>query len=123
PNMPSYTSALLYPGTCLIEGTNVSEGRGTDAPFQMIGAPWIEGDVVAEMLNDCKYPGVVAECAEFAPRARKYESQRCSGVHLRITDAQALRSVTVGLALVGILARLYPGEMQWHPLPSEKNPR
>jgi len=122
PNMPSYESALLYPGTCLIEGTNLSEGRGTDAPFQLTGAPWVDADCVAGMFNDCGYEGVVAEAVQFVPAGRKFEKVQCGGVKLRITDAKKIRPVSAGLALVGIFARLYPDEMQWHPYPTGGQP-
>jgi uncharacterized protein YbbC (DUF1343 family) len=122
PNMPSYESALLYPGTCLIEGTNVSEGRGTEAAFQLVGAPWVEGEVVAEMLNALAFDGVRTSGVEFTPASRKFAGQRCSGVRFEITDGGKVRSVSVGLALIGILARLYPDYFEWFPPANETKP-
>ena len=121
PNLPSYESALFYPGTCLIEGTNLSEGRGTEAPFRMIGAPWANGKALAAALNDRKLPGVRAAEAAFIPAGRKYEGQACGGVLLTATDATALRPVALGLYLIADLIRLHPSDFEWLAYPTAAN--
>jgi uncharacterized protein YbbC (DUF1343 family) len=121
PAMTSYETALLYPGTCLIEGTKLSEGRGTDAPFRIVGAPWVNGDALAARLNARRMAGVRVTAADFTPAGRKYAGERCRGVMLEPTDARLLRPVAVGLALVAELRRLHPNEFEWLPYPTAAN--
>jgi uncharacterized protein YbbC (DUF1343 family) len=121
PAMASYETALLYPGTCLIEGTKLSEGRGTDAPFRMIGAPWADGDELAARLNARRMAGVRASAVAFTPAGRKYAGERCRGVMLEPTDARAIRPVAVGLALIAELIRLHPEAFEWLPYPTAAN--
>ena len=120
PNMPNYETALLYAGTCLIEGTNVSEGRGTALPFQQIGAPRLDGPALAAQLNALALPGVRARATAFAPFTSKHAARRCEGVQLHITDRAALRPVTLGVHLLAALHRGYP-EFAW--LPPTHGPR
>jgi uncharacterized protein YbbC (DUF1343 family) len=122
PNMPDYEAALLYAGTCLFEGTNLCEGRGTDAPFKIIGAPYVVAADLAEAFNAQALPGVRAEALTFTPTARKFENKTCHGVRLHVTDAECVRPVSVGLHLVGLVARLYPGEFRWDPYPTAAHP-
>ena len=103
PNIRSVTQALLYSGVGLLEATNLSVGRGTDAPFEVIGAPWIEPLGLAQALNDLRLPGVVFEPVTFTPTADVYARLVCGGVRLRVTDRDAIRPVTVGLALARVL--------------------
>ena len=123
PNLPAYESALFYPGTCLIEGTKLSEGRGTEAPFRLIGAPWVNGKALAAALNDRALPGVRFDEAAFIPAGRKSEGEACGGVLLTATDARALRPVCVGLHLVAELIRLHPSDLEWLPYPTAANER
>lgn len=113
PAMRSYESALLYPGTCLLEGTNLSEGRGTDWPFRVTGAPWLDADAVADELNERALPGVRFARFDFTPSARKFEHQLCRGVRIDLTDAHAVRAVRVGLHLIAAVARRHRGQFAW----------
>ena len=92
PNIPNYETALLYVGTCLFEGTNVSEGRGTAAPFAVIGAPYIhDAEALAAAFNARGLPGICATPYYFTPTFSKHQGQLCGGVHLHVLDADAVR--------------------------------
>ncbi len=121
PNLPSYETALFYPGTCLIEGTKLSEGRGTDAPFRLIGAPWVNSEALAASLNARHLPGVTIKLAAFTPQGRKYAGERCHGIRLECTDAKILRPVALGLHLIADLIRLHPAQFEWLPYPTAAN--
>ncbi|MEW6386620.1 MAG: serine hydrolase [Thermodesulfobacteriota bacterium] len=112
PNLRSLTQVILYPGVGLIESANVSVGRGTATPFEVIGAPWISGDRLARHLNRRQIPGVAFEPVAFVPRESRYRGQRCEGVRLRLVDRAALDSPALGVELAAALYRLYPGEFQ-----------
>jgi uncharacterized protein YbbC (DUF1343 family) len=103
PNIRSVTQALLYSGVGLLEATNLSVGRGTEAPFEVIGAPWIEPHGLAKAMNDLRLPGVTFEAVTFTPTADVYARVVCGGVRLQVTDREAIRPVTVGLALARVL--------------------
>ena len=107
PNMRNMTQAALYPGLGAIEMTNISVGRGTDAPFQQIGAPWIDGVRVAAALNARGLPGVRFYPVSFTPSAGQYAGEACQGVRLIVTDRRSLRPVRVGLEISSVLHRLY----------------
>lgn len=113
PAMPSAETALIYPGTCLFEGTNLSEGRGTSTPFRVIGAPWLDGWAVADKLNAQNLPGVVARAVPFMPSASKYAGQLCQGVMLHVLDEQAFRPVATGLHLLATIIHHHPADFQW----------
>jgi len=100
PNIPNIGAALLYPGTCLFEGTCVSEGRGTTRPFELIGAPWLDADALAETLNARHLPGVIFRPAAFLPSFSKFAGEFCRGVQLHITDRNTIRPVTTAIALL-----------------------
>jgi uncharacterized protein YbbC (DUF1343 family) len=100
PNMPSVDAALLYPGTCLFEGTNISEGRGTTKPFELIGAPWLDADTLATALNSQNLPGIIARPACFQPWVGKFSGEFCQGVQLHVVERRAVRSVEVGLRVL-----------------------
>ena len=124
PAMSSYETALFYPGTCLIEGTKLSEGRGTDAPFRMIGAPWVDAHALAEALDARELPGLHVKPAEFVPEGRKYAGEICHGVRLRVSrpaHAKSLRPVAIGLRLIAELMRLHPKQFEWLPYPTAAN--
>ncbi len=112
PNMRSILAAILYPGTCLLEATNVSVGRGADRPFEIIGAPWIEPRSFAAALKEMQAPGVEFLPVFFTPNASIYGRTRCGGVHILIVDHEKLNSVLVGLTIVSVLHRLYPTEFE-----------
>jgi uncharacterized protein YbbC (DUF1343 family) len=107
PNIRSVTQALLYSGVGLLEATNLSVGRGTDMPFEVIGAPWIEPLGLATALNDLRLPGVSFEPLTFTPTGDVYARVPCGGVRLVVTDREAIRPVTVGLALGRALRERY----------------
>lgn len=113
PNMVTLDTATVYPGLCLIEGTNVSEGRGTPKPFETIGAPWIDGPRLASALNALRLPGVKFEATRFAPTASKYQGEPSEGVHVRVTDRESFQPVRTGLYILATLLKLYPNEFQW----------
>ena len=112
PNMRTMMAAILYPGVCLLEPANVSVGRGTDAPFEILGAPWIDPRRFASELEAAGIPGVRAVPVFFTPNAEIYQGKRCGGLSLTVTDAEKLNSVLLGLSLISILHRLYHDEFQ-----------
>jgi len=100
PNMPSYETALVYPGGCLIEGTNLSEGRGTTRPFELVGAPWIDGVRLADELHALALPGMRARPITFRPTFHKHAGLGCGGVQIHVTDPGSFRPFATYLALV-----------------------
>jgi uncharacterized protein YbbC (DUF1343 family) len=112
PNMRNMNEATLYPGIGAIEGTNVSVGRGTDTPFEHVGAPWIDGVQLADTLNARNIPGVRFYPVRFTPASSKYANEECQGVFIIVMDRAALRPVRLGLEIAAALARLYPTEYQ-----------
>ncbi len=111
PNMRSLTQATLYPGVGLLETTNVSVGRGTDTPFELIGAPWIVGQQLAAALNQRNLPGVTFVPVRFKPTASVFKGEECEGINVVITDRAAFRPVPTGIEIAVALRRLYPE--QW----------
>lgn len=107
PNMRSLRAAILYPGVGLLETTNLSVGRGTETPFEWIGAPWLDGRRLAEAMNRRNLPGVRFEPAEFTPESSKFEKQKCQAVRITITDRTVLEPVRMGLALACELRRVH----------------
>ncbi|HYE24272.1 MAG TPA: serine hydrolase [Clostridia bacterium] len=108
PNMRGLTAATLYPGVALVEGTNVSVGRGTDTPFEVLGAPWIDARQFAAYLNARKPAGVRFVPMQFTPASSNYANQVCRGVNIIVTDRNTLDSAELGLELVSALMKLYP---------------
>ena len=117
--MPRYETALLYPGTCLFEGTNWSEGRGTADPFAIIGAPGVDADRLSDAFNGLKLAGVVSTPVYFVPSASKHKGETCGGVHLHITDEKALRPVELGYRLLDLARTLFPETFEILPPYSE----
>ena len=113
PNIPTLTAAIVYPGTCLIEGTNVSEGRGTTTPFEVIGAPWIDGYKLADELRKANLPGVLFRPAGFTPTFSKYQGEVCQGVQLHVVDRDRFEPVRTALHLLKALKQLWPDKFQW----------
>lgn len=110
PNMRNLTEAMLYPGMGMIEGTNVSVGRGTDTPFELVGAPWIDAPTLAQYLNAREISGVRFVPTDFTPRASAYVSQRCGGVNILLTNRETLDAPELGLEIASALNHLYPGQ-------------
>jgi uncharacterized protein YbbC (DUF1343 family) len=113
PNMPDLQTAAIYPGLCLLEGTNVSEGRGTDKPFIRFGAPWIDAKRLAERLNALKLPGMRFEPTRFTPTSSKHRGKVCNGIRIITSDRNALEPYYAGIRIVDELFRLYPDDFQW----------
>jgi uncharacterized protein YbbC (DUF1343 family) len=107
PNMRNLLQATLYPGIGAIEGTNVSVGRGTDSPFEQLGAPWIDGVQLAEALNRRRIPGIRFYPVRFTPGSSKFANEDCGGVFMVVTDRLALRPVRLGVEIAAILHMLY----------------
>ncbi|HQR32843.1 MAG TPA: DUF1343 domain-containing protein, partial [Blastocatellia bacterium] len=107
PNMRSLTEATLYPGVGLIETTNVSVGRGTDTPFELVGAPWIDGRKLAEALNSAKLPGVRFVPVRFTPKASVHKDAECGGVNVIVTDRDKFEAVLTGMELAVQLKKLF----------------
>ncbi len=108
PNMRNLTQATLYPGVCLVEATNLSVGRGTDQPFEMIGAPWIDGKQLSAAMNGANLPGLRTYPIEFTPaKGHKLGTQKCSGIFFLVTDRNALEPVRSGVTLAYHLAKIH----------------
>ncbi|MFC5452034.1 exo-beta-N-acetylmuramidase NamZ family protein [Paenibacillus aestuarii] len=105
--LPRFDSALLYPGTCLIEGTNLSEGRGTTAPFEIIGAPFIDAYKLADEMNGKKLPGVVFRPVYFKPSFSKFQGELCAGVQIHVQDIRAVRPLETGVTLMYTIKENY----------------
>jgi uncharacterized protein YbbC (DUF1343 family) len=112
PNMPTVDTAVVYPGTGMIEGTNLSEGRGTTRPFELIGAPYVDYRL-ADALNAQRLPGVRFREAYFTPSFSKHQGVACGGVQLHVTDRRAFDALRTGVTILVTLHRLYPGQFQW----------
>jgi uncharacterized protein YbbC (DUF1343 family) len=102
PNMPGHDTALVYPGGCLVEGTNLSEGRGTTRPFEIVGAPWIDGVRLADELHSIGLLGVRARPLTFSPTFHKHAGRPCGGVQVHVTDAGSFRPVATYVSLVAL---------------------
>lgn len=120
PNIPSCDTAVLYPGTCLFEGTNLSEGRGTTRPFEMIGAPWLDADEAAEILNKLDLDGVIFRPAYFEPSFSKHYGLLCKGVQVHVSDRRAVKPVEVGIKMLFALKSLSGDSFAWVPPSREK---
>lgn len=112
PNIPTFDSALVYPGTCLIEGTTLSEGRGTTRPFEIIGAPFADARL-APALAEQGFPGVAFRDLVFRPTFGKGAGEVLRGVQLHVTDAEEFEPVSTGVGILAVLARLYPDDFAW----------
>ncbi len=112
PNMRSLTEAELYPGLGMIEWTNISVGRGTDTPFELVGAPWIDAAALASYLNARTIDGVRFVPVNFTPNASNYANQSCGGVNILVTDREALDAPELGLEIAAALEHLYPNDFK-----------
>ncbi|WP_440115508.1 exo-beta-N-acetylmuramidase NamZ family protein [Paenibacillus sp. QZ-Y1] len=113
PNIPTLDSVRVYAGTCLFEGTNVSEGRGTTRPFEWIGAPWVDGERLAERFCNHQLKGVHAHPVYMSPTFSKHAGELCGGVRIFVTDRKEFRAVDTGLVLLHELASIYPEYFRW----------
>jgi uncharacterized protein YbbC (DUF1343 family)/CubicO group peptidase (beta-lactamase class C family) len=112
PNMRNLHQATLYPGIGAFESTNLSVGRGTDTPFEQVGAPWIDGVRLADALNARQIAGVRFYPVRFTPTSSKFSGEECQGVFMVVTDRNALRPVRVGVELASALLKLFPGKLE-----------
>lgn len=113
PNMPTLDTALVYPGQCLLEGTNLSEGRGTTRPFELCGAPWLDAAKLAHRINDEKLPGVRFRAAWFRPTFQKHAGNDCQGVQLHVIDRQTFQPVRTSLALLAAMREMSGTHFAW----------
>ncbi len=113
PNMPDLETAAVYPGLCLLEGTNISEGRGTTAPFRQFGAPWLNAKKLSDSLNDLHLPGVTFAATTFTPTSSKHEGQLCQGVKLAVTDREKLEPFWTGVQIINAVYRLHRDQFGW----------
>jgi uncharacterized protein YbbC (DUF1343 family) len=119
PNMPTPTTARVYPGGCLVEATELSEGRGTTRPFQLTGAPFVDPKRLAEELERRGLPGVTFVPNYFRPQFQKHKGQVCGGVELLVTDPEAFESYRTGVELLAAIHRLWPDDFAWREAPYE----
>lgn len=119
PNIPTLDSAIVYPGTVLFEGTIMSEGRGTTRPFEIIGAPWIDGDRFAEAMNARTLPGVCFRPAFFEPTFQKHVGETCGGCQLHVLDRHAFQPVKTAVAMIEEFRREEPSRFAWKEPPYE----
>jgi uncharacterized protein YbbC (DUF1343 family) len=119
PNMPTIDTAGLYPGLCLVEATTLSEGRGTTRPFHLIGAPWVNGELLTRRLRDLHLGGIGIRAARFRPEFGKHGGKVCAGVELHLTDRRSFEPVAFGLHLLKTIRDLHPNDFSWRPDPYE----
>jgi uncharacterized protein YbbC (DUF1343 family) len=119
PNLPTLDSAIVYPGAVLFEGTRLSEGRGTTRPFELIGAPWIDGDRLAEAMNGLRLPGVHFRSAFFEPTFQKHAKETCGGCQIHVLNRQTFRPVETAVQLMAEFRRQNPARFPWREPPYE----
>ncbi|MEJ2084396.1 MAG: DUF1343 domain-containing protein [Acidobacteriota bacterium] len=119
PNLPTFEGALLYPGLCLIEGTELSEGRGTTRPFQLVGAPGVDPQALSEELRGLDLPGVCFVPSYFRPQAQKHAGLVCGGVEIRVTDPDSITPYRCGVELIAAVHRVAPDHFAWRRRPYE----
>lgn len=127
PNLPYLETAIVYPGTCFFEGVNISEGRGTDRPFQYVGAPWIDNQKALELLRSKNLKGVELKAVEFTPTQRannahppKYNNQVCKGIYLDIKDRNSFEPVKAGISLLWAFKQVNSDSLKWRPQTLDK---
>jgi uncharacterized protein YbbC (DUF1343 family) len=119
PNMPTPDTAIVYPGTVLFEGTNLSEGRGTTRPFELVGAPWIEAERFADAMNRLDLPGAFFRPAVFEPTFQKHAHETCGGCQIHVRDRELFRPVETGVALMATFRASDPERFRWRDPPYE----
>lgn len=111
--IPTPETAILYTGICFVEGTNLSEGRGTTQPFHLFGAPWVNGQELAAELNGLRLPGVHFRPTYFKPTTSKHQGVLCQGVQVHLLDRDLFKGSVVGLEILRVLKQLYPDQFEW----------
>jgi len=119
PNMPTLDTAIVYPGMCLLEGTNLSEGRGTTRPFELLGAPFIDARKLANELGRYDLPGVIFRPCVIEPTFHKFARQRCGALQLHVTDRRAFQAYRTGIAVLVAVRSLWPDAFAWRTEPYE----
>jgi uncharacterized protein YbbC (DUF1343 family) len=119
PNMPTVDTAFVYPGGCLVEGTNLSEGRGTTRPFELVGAPWLDGPALARRMDGERLPGVAFRPAVFTPTFQKHAGRACHGVQVHVTDRARFPAFLTYLLLLHHARRQDPERFAWRDPPYE----
>ena len=119
PNMPTLEAAIVYPGMCLLEATNISEGRGTTRPFEIFGAPFIDAQTLCRELNHLKLPGVFFRENYFQPTFHKFAGELCGGAQLHILDREKFRPFLTGVEIITCIRKIYPEQFQWKQPPYE----
>jgi uncharacterized protein YbbC (DUF1343 family) len=119
PNIPTFDTTLVYPGTVLFEGTNVSEGRGTTRPFELVGAPWVVAERFADVMNRRRLPGVFFRPVLFEPTFHKHAGNACAGCQIHVLDRRAFRPSAAAVALIESFRAAGPGQFTWRDPPYE----
>lgn len=119
PNMPTLDTAIVYPGMCLLEGTNLSEGRGTTRPFEIFGSPFIEPDTLVKKLREFKLTGVVFRPMYFLPTFQKHSGKLCGGVQIHVADRNKFKPFKTGVAILKAVHDIYPEQFRWKEPPYE----
>ena len=114
PNIPTVHSAAVYPGTCLFEATNISEGRGTTRPFEIIGAPFVDSMLLIKEISCFKISGAVFRPVFFKPTFDKFKNEVCSGIFIHITDRKKFKPVRTALIVIYLLKKLYKKQFKWY---------
>jgi uncharacterized protein YbbC (DUF1343 family) len=119
PNVPTVETTVVYPGTVLFEGTNVSEGRGTTRPFELIGAPWVDAEALAEQLRSDDLPGVHFRAVVFEPTFQKHAKQACGGCQIHVLNRDEFRPVETAVAILAEIRAQNVRAFQWRQPPYE----
>ncbi len=119
PNMPTLDTALVYPGMCLLEGTNISEGRGTTRPFEIFGAPFIHAETIVGVLDEFRLPGVVFRPLSFQPTFQKHTGILCGGAQIHVIDREKFKPFKTGVAVIKAVHNTYPRDFAWNQPPYE----
>jgi uncharacterized protein YbbC (DUF1343 family) len=119
PNMPTLDTATVYPGMCLLEGTNISEGRGTTRPFQIFGAPFVDAEKLCREVNNLKLPGVFFRENYFQPTFQKFAGELCGGAQIHVLDRNVYRAFQTGVEIIRCIRKLYPEKFAWKQPPYE----
>ena len=119
PNTPTLDTATVYPGMCLLEGTTISEGRGTTRPFEIFGAPFVDGETLCRNLNALDLPGVFFRENRFQPTFHKFAGELCSGAQLHVIDRESFQPFRTGVEIIKRIRKIYPEEFQWKQPPYE----
>lgn len=122
PAIQHFDSMVLYPGLCLLEATNISEGRGTDMAFRIAGAPWMSGRIIANLFNQLGLEDIKAKPIVFKPTTGKYQGELCEGIEFAVQDLSYFQSVSNGLLLINLIKSMYPKHFKWSKYPTEVNP-